>query len=212
MSSSPVLPLHGPRRRDLPEGARFPGEDVLDNMHGAAQSVWDVGRIVSWIHESQGDVPIGVTSRLAWRVCDTLVASFENGLASAIVGVPAVDLTELIERHWELPRDDERHRFVALAKRLGRVVSPLALTPRVPHEGRFIYAGLADRLVHPSHQVTRLWQHWGRPEIAWYQGGRTTFTRSKYVGRFVRDALVSSGLVEGSRSSEAASGGKRAGT
>src|ERR1035441_3662442 len=37
-------------------------------------------------------------------------------------------------------------------------------------QGRFLYAGIADRLVHPRDQVTRLWEHWGRPEIQWYHG------------------------------------------
>jgi hypothetical protein len=76
------------------------------------------------------------------------------------------------------------------------VVSPLSLTPRVPPEGRFIYAGLADRLVHPRHQVVRLWEHWGRPEISWYPGGHTGFFRSQPVQLFVEEALVQSGLVE----------------
>lgn len=61
------------------------------------------------------------------------------------------------------------------------------------------HAGVADRLVHPREQVTRLWEHWGRPEIVWYQGGHTGFFRSRSVQRFVQDALVQSGLVEASR-------------
>ncbi len=35
------------------------------------------------------------------------------------------------------------------------MISPLSLTPLVPMPGRFIYAGIADRLVHPREQVTR---------------------------------------------------------
>ena len=40
----PVLPLHGPRKRGVPKGAVLPGEDVLDNVHAAAQAVWDIRR------------------------------------------------------------------------------------------------------------------------------------------------------------------------
>jgi len=29
--------------------------------------------------------------------------------------------------------------------------------------GRFIYAGIADRVVHPRQQAIRLWEHWGKP-------------------------------------------------
>lgn len=82
------------------------------------------------------------------------------------------------------------------AKPIGRMISPLALTPRTPQSGRFIYAGVADRLVHPRDQVTRLWEHWGKPEIHWYQGGHTGFFGSQPVQRFVDAALVQSGLVD----------------
>jgi hypothetical protein len=60
--------------------------------------------------------------------------------------------------------------MLELAKPIGAMISPLALSPRVPMQGRFIYAGIADRLVHPRHEAARLWEHWGRPEICWYPG------------------------------------------
>jgi hypothetical protein len=78
------------------------------------------------------------------------------------------------------------------------MMSPLSLTPRVPMQGRFIYAGIADQLVHPRAQTLRLWEHWGRPEIVWYPGGHAGFFRSRPVQRFIQDALVQSGLVDGS--------------
>jgi hypothetical protein len=66
----------------------------------------------------------------------------------------------------------------------------------VPLQGRFIYAGIADRLVHPRDEATRLWEQWGRPEICWYPGGHTGFFRSRPVQRFVDHAVVQSGLVD----------------
>ena len=65
------------------------------------------------------------------------------------------------------------------------------------HAGRFIYAGVADRLVHPREQAIRLWRHWGKPEIVWYPGGHTGFFRSRPVQQFVEDALHQSGLLGG---------------
>ena len=193
----PVLPLHGPRRRDLPTSVMFPGENVLDNVHSAAQAVWDIRRLLSWIRSHGDGSPIGFTSISLGGYITSLVASLEDGLTCAILGVPAVDVVDLLERHAGLPRDDVRRRIIPPARRLGRVVSPLALTPRVPPEGRFIYAGLADRLVHPREQVIRLWEHWGRPEITWYAGGHTGFFSSRPVTRFVNEALLRSGLVQG---------------
>ena len=191
----PVLPLHGPRRRGVWKGAMFPGEDFQDNIHGAAQAVWDIRRLVSWIRTQDAQARIGITGISLGGYVTSLVASLEDGLVCAILGVPVVDLAALMERHAGLAAADDRHHLLALGKQAGRVVSPLALTPRVPLQGRFIYAGLADRLVHPRDQVLRLWEHWGRPEIAWYEGSHTGFPRSKTVGRFMREALVRSGLV-----------------
>jgi hypothetical protein len=127
----------------------------------------------------------------------SLVASLEKDLTCAILGVPVADLVELLGRHSGLGRGDSRRHTVKSAEPIGRMVSPLSLTPLVPMAGRFIYAGVADRLVHPREQVARLWQHWGKPEIVWYPGGHTGFFRSRPVQRFVWDALRQSGLLDG---------------
>lgn len=192
----PVLPMHGPRARGLPQGAAFPGEDVLDDVHATAQAVWDVRRLLSWIRSQQPDSPIGLNSISLGGYITSLVASLEDGLTCAILGVPVADMTELLRRHAGMSRTDPRRATVTLAEPLGRMVSPLSLTPRVPMRGRFIYAGIADQLVHPREQVVRLWEHWGRPEIVWYRGGHTGFFQSRPVQRFMNAALVQSGLID----------------
>ena len=192
----PVLPMHGPRARGLPAGAAFPGEDVLDNVHATAQAVWDVRRLLSWIRAEEPESPIGLNSISLGGYITSLVASVEDGVTCAILGVPVADMTKLLARHAGMRRSDPRRETVALAEPLGRMVSPLSLDPRVPMAGRFIYAGIADQLVHPREQVVRLWQHWGRPEIVWYKGGHTGFFQSRPVQRFVDAALIQSGLID----------------
>lgn len=193
----PVLPMHGPRGRGLPKGAVFPGEDVLDDVHATAQAVWDIRRLLSWIRLQEPQSPIGLNGLSLGGYIASLVASLENGLTCAILGVPVADLIELLGRHSGLGPDDPRRRTVELAEPSGRMISPLSLAPLVPMRGRFIYAGVADRLVHPRQQVVRLWEHWGRPQIVWYPGGHTGFFRSQPVQRFVQDALMQSGLLDG---------------
>ena len=188
----PVLPLHGPRKQ---RSAAFPGQDVLDDIHAAAQAVWDVRRLLSWIRTQDSDASIGVNGMSLGGYVAALVASLEDGLTCAILGVPVADLIDVLGRHAGLSDDDPRQKTLALAAPLGRMVSPLSLQPKVPMKGRFIYAGVADRVVHPHEQVVRLWEHWGRPEIEWYQGGHTGFFRSRPVHQFVDDALQQSGLV-----------------
>jgi hypothetical protein len=188
----PVLPLHGPRKH---KGAAFPGTDMLDNVHATGQAVWDIRRIVSWIRMQEPDSPIGLNSMSLGGYVAALVASLEDGLNCAVLGVPVADLIDVLGRHGGLRDDDPRRQTLALAEPLGRMLSPLSLTPRVPMAGRFIYGGLADRLVHPRDQVLRLWEHWGRPEIVWYPGAHTGFFRARPVQDFIDGAMRQSGLV-----------------
>lgn len=192
----PVLPMHGPRAKGLPKGAVFPGEDVMDDVHGTAQAVWDVRRVIAWIRSQQPDARIGLNSISLGGYVAALVASLEDDLTCAILGVPPANLVELLGRHSGLAHDDPRHATLELAKPIGRMVSPLSLKPKVPQRGRFIYAGVADRIVHPREQVMQLWEHWGRPDIGWYRGGHTGFFEARPVQRYVDAALVQSGLVE----------------
>jgi len=194
----PVLPLHGPRKRGVPKGAVLPGEDVLDNVHAAAQAVWDIRRVLSWIRSQDPQSPIGLNGMSLGGYIAALVASLDDGLTCAILGVPVADLVEILARHSGLSNDDPRRDTITMAKPLGRMVSPLSLDPRVPMSGRFIYGGVADRVVHPRDQVIRLWEHWGKPEIVWYRGGHAGFFRSRPVQDFVDSALVQSGLVSSS--------------
>jgi hypothetical protein len=194
----PVLPMHGPRARGLPKGAVLPGEDVLDDVHATAQAVWDIRRLLSWVRLQEPESLIGLNGLSLGGYIAALVASLEKDLTCAILGVPVADLVELLGRHSGLSPGDPRRLTMKLAEPIGRMVSPLSLTPLVPMPGRFIYAGVADRLVHPREQVTRLWEHWGKPEIVWYPGGHAGFFRSRPVQRFVWDALQQSGLLDGS--------------
>lgn len=191
----PVLPLHGPRKRGVPKTAVLPGEDVLDNVHAAAQAVWDIRRLLSWIRAQEPDSRIGLNGISLGGYIAALVASLEDGLTCAILGVPVADLVEILARHSGLSSDDPRRDTITIAKPIGHMVSPLYLQPRVPMRGRFIYAGVADRLVHPRDHVVRLWDHWGKPEIVWYRGGHAGFFRSRPVQNFIDAALVQSGLV-----------------
>ena len=194
----PVLPMHGPRARGLPKGAVYPNEDIMDTVHATAQAVCDIRRLLSWIRTQQPDSAIGLYSISLGGYVSSLVASLEDGLTCAILGVPVVDLIDLLGRHSGLSAEDPRRRTVELAAPIGHMTSPLSMTPRVPMRGRFIYAGIADRLVHPREQVVRLWRHWGEPEIVWYQGGHTGFFQSRPVQKFIDAALVQSGLLDGS--------------
>jgi hypothetical protein len=158
--------------------------------------VWDIRRVLAWIRAEDPNARIGITGVSLGGYASSLVASLEPDLTCAILGVPVADVLGLMEHHAGSNAGEEWLALSEPARQITRVISPLALTPALPLERRFIYAGLADRIVHPRHQITRLWEHWGRPEIHWYEGGHTLFFRSNAAARFVHAALVRSGLVD----------------
>ena len=192
----PVMPLHGPRRGGIAPTPGFPSDDLLDTVHGVAQAVWDTRRLVGWIRSNDHD-EVGVVGLSLGVYTAAVAAGTESNLSCVIVGVPTSDFADLIERHAPL-KFRQLPEFVELirqARLVYRVASPLAILPRVPLDRRFIFAGLADRLVHPRTQVHTLWEHWQQPAIHWFEGSHVGFLWSGAVRNFVHGALATSGLT-----------------
>jgi hypothetical protein len=111
-------------------------------------------------------------------------------------------LKELKQELWRRMHQTipESHPLIAALARYGgppedevrtvhRVISPLAAPPRVPRANRYIFAGLADRMV-PRKQVRDLWEHWERPRVAWYNGTHLSFVGEAEVAALLREALA----------------------
>jgi hypothetical protein len=196
----PVLPLSGPRRL---KGVRigFPTPDTLDNVHGVAQSLWDIRRLLSWIR-AQGGETIGLQGVSLGGYTAALLSAFEPDLDCVIAGVPAADFSDLFEHHHSEAFLERHRKLIEGRRHLHHVVSPLTFPSRVPHERRFIYGGIADRMAHPIHQVERLWKHWSRPTLHWYEGPHVGLFWSKEVMEFVEHALAHSGVHLGSHDLE----------
>jgi pimeloyl-ACP methyl ester carboxylesterase len=192
----PVLPLHGPRA-----GSRLSGREVLDAdylrmVHLFSQAVFEVRRIARWLRR-RGEERVGVYGISLGAYVASLVASLEDDLDCVIAGIPAVDFSELARTNepWGVSRIEQELRVdQGLVRAVTRPVSPLALAPRVPHAGRFIYAGLADRVV-GAEQPRSLWRHWEEPEIHWFRGGHVLGVRHATIVPFVARALASVGMT-----------------
>jgi hypothetical protein len=196
----PVLPLHGPRRVGWRGGDGFLSGDFVDTVHAQAQAVWDVRRLIGWLR-AQGAPGVGVYGISLGGYTAALVASLESELACVIAGIPATDFVRLAREHAPpmLVRAAERAGFsLDRIERLLRVVSPLALAPRVPHARRFLYAGVVDRLASPD-QASDLWRHWGEPRTLWYHGSHVSFIWEPEILPLLAEALATSGLSAPSR-------------
>jgi dienelactone hydrolase len=198
----PVLPLHGPRQRpDANPGEGFMSIDLIDSVHGFAQAAWDVRSAIRWIRHHDASARVGVYGLSLGGYTAALTASLEDDLACVIAGIPATDLVDLYRRHSPVAVRRRARECGALgseATAVHRVVSPLVLQPKPPRDRRYLFAGRGDRMSTAA-QATRLWEHWGRPRMAWYPGGHVGFFWAGDVSRFVEDALAESGLVERGR-------------
>ena len=192
----PVLPLHGPRTVGWRSGDGFLGADVLDTVHAEAQAVWDIRRLLGWTR-SEGATGVGVYGLSLGGYNAALLASLDEGLDCVIAGIPASDFARLFFRHrptLEVRRAAQRGIDEEGVSDVLRVVSPLALAPRVPRERRFLFAAAADRIV-PADQVLDLWRHWERPRIEWYPGAHVTFVVHAGVRNLVEEGLRAADLA-----------------
>lgn len=186
----PVLPFHGPRRVGRRGGDGFLSGDFLDTVHAQTQAVWDIRRLIGWLRR-KGAPSVGVYGLSLGGYTAALVAALELGLDCVVAGIPASCFVGLAR--WNAPglllRAAERVGFCwDQVEELLRVVSPLAMPPRVPWQRRFLFAGVADRLA-PPEQARALWVHWERPRVLWYQGSHVSFFLEPEVREMVQDAL-----------------------
>ena len=191
-----VLPMHGPRGRG--ERHAFPGLDALTNFYGMAQSVWDARTLLARLRE-QGAETIGVFGVSLGGHVAALLAGVDPDLRCVVAGVPTSDvatmLAQTVRQHWGEEAVEESGVLDTSFRTLSRLVSPLSLPVLVPHEHRYLYAAVGDRLVTPQ-QAIALWRHWDKPTILWLQGGHIL----NNVGasrRFVVESLAASGVRSG---------------
>jgi hypothetical protein len=187
----PVLPLHGARKVTRISGEPFLSFDLMNTVHGLAQSVWDTRRLLSWVR-AQGATSVSLYGVSLGAHVVALLAGLEEGVHSVVAGIPVVDIPRLFHEHSprHIRARSIEHRILGgPAEEVFRVVSPLELPGGAAPERRAIFAGHGDRLAFPE-QAEALWEHWGRPRIAWYPGNHVAYLWSRQVTRFVVDALA----------------------
>jgi pimeloyl-ACP methyl ester carboxylesterase len=193
----PVLPLHGPRAAGSIRGEGLMTINLVDSMHGLAQAAWDLRMLIAWLRRTHGARRVGVFGHSLGAYVAALTAELQDDLDCVIAGIPVVDLPDLFRRHSP-PEIAQRAEQLGVlgpaAQDVHRVVSPLSMDCRVPFDGRYVFAGLGDRMATFGH-ARRLWLHWNRPALATYHGGHVGFYWSSTVRRFVDDALKVSGLT-----------------
>jgi len=188
----PVLPLHGVRAHTRRSGDGFVGRYELDFVHAAAQSVWDLRRLIGWMRSQPGGGSVGIYGVSLGGYVGALVSSIESGLDRVILGVPASDFAALERRSASPVRHANaggRDLAWSEVESLYRVVSPLAVEPRLEREKLCLFAATADRFL-PREHVERLWKHWGEPRLVWSPGGHITGLLNAASREVLRDFLT----------------------
>jgi hypothetical protein len=191
----PVLPLHGPRKVTRLSGEPFLSFELMNSIHGFAQAVWDIRRLISWLRQ-EGATSIGLYGVSLGGYVVSLLAGVEDGLGAVVAGVPVTDVPALFGGHTPPAVRALAVQHGLLESGPGsahHVVSPMAFDARVPVDRRFIFAGYGDRMAFPE-QAHRLWQHWDEPEICWYPGNHVGYLWSREVAAFLGASLERSGL------------------
>jgi len=188
----PILPLHGPRARsESRSGQGFFTHDYVQHLHAFGHAVWDVRRCLAWVRE-QGSTSISLHGVSLGGMMTGLLSALDPGIDRAIAGTPLVDLAKPV-RHETLGASRTAYdRLGLLGDKLDRVhgvVAPLTLDCQVPVAGRFVYAGVADRMTTPG-EAYRLCNHWDRPEVCWYPGSHCASAWSREARRFVDGVLA----------------------
>lgn len=195
----PVLPKHGPRRRPGQPRISFPSPDGVVNLQAFSQSVWDVRRAIAWAR-LQGATAVALHGLSLGGYTAALVAGIEDDLDCVVVGLPPSDLPTLMIRHAsryltpEAAADELAPLGSVAARQVNRLISPLEFAPRVSRDRRYVYAAVGDRVATPE-QAVGLWRHWNEPEILWLQSAHLPAPMLGETRRFIRDALVTSGVT-----------------
>jgi hypothetical protein len=193
----PVLPIHGPRRISPISGDRILSGDVMDTLHAASQAMWDIRRLLAWLHIHENMPAVGVLGHSLGGYAAALLCCLEDGIDAVVVANPAVDPAHLFWRN-ALSLSTRYLKTAGVTEEkmsvLIRAISPLAMQPLVGREHRAIFAGVADRVV-PAVEARTLWHHWGEPRIAWYQGTHRAFLSTPEGRTFISTALRAAGVA-----------------
>ena len=193
----PTMPLHGRRKVNRMSGDELLGIDLVNTVHGLQQAAWDIRRLIGWVRATQEPTGIGLFGVSLGGYTVSLVAGLEDGLDAVIAGIPVIDFPALFRTQSPahvVARSIEHEILDGPGEALATTISPLSFPCRVPHAGRFVFAGLGDRMAHPR-QAHQLWEHWEEPAVHWYPGNHVGYLWSGGVWRFVDEALRSRGLA-----------------
>ncbi len=187
---APVAPYHGERRVGRRSGMGMISVDHVRTLHAFGQAVWDVRRCIAWA-KAAGAKSVSVYGVSMGGYLAALLAGVDDRLDRVVAATPATDIAAAILRRTPLDQRSEAEGYGLFGEGLDlvhRPVNPLALSPLLPRERRFIVGATGDQITTVG-DAYRLWQHWDKPNVLWFRGTHLTTGLSGQVRRWVDEAL-----------------------
>ena len=170
--------------------------DFVNMVHFFAQALWDTRRLIGWLRRG-GVEQIGVWGISMGGYTTALVAGFESDLDCVIAGIPPTDFPNVARDNMPVLMrsfEEDLNTNWQAVRTMMHPVSALTFDPVVPKDRRFIYAGIAARVVRPD-QARALWRRWDQPQIQWFSGGHVAMAMRSSVVDYVEDALCAAGML-----------------
>jgi pimeloyl-ACP methyl ester carboxylesterase len=184
-----ALPYH---MRRAPLGTWSGQYSLNANIAGSAaafrQGVQDVRALMTWIEqERHAPVILAGVSLGAYTCCMAAVVDERPKAVISILG--GASLARIVWDGYQLGRSRRQLRSagvtIADLEHYWSLLGPGNFKPKIDREKVLMLAGKYDPIVTPGN-VKRLWENWGKPEIAWYPCGHGTIAHFHHP---VRDVI-----------------------
>ena len=195
----PVLPLHGARRVTRVSGEPFLSFELMNAVHGLAQAVWDIRRLISWIR-SQGATLHQPVRRVPRRVHGGATGRYRARARRCRGRHPRGRLPRAVPR-GTAPRHIRaraiEHRIMGgTAENVYRVVSPLCFDPLVAATGGTSSPATATGWPHPTRPGVSP-STGPAPPVSWYAGNHVGYMWSRQVKAIHRGLAGGRGRARG---------------
>lgn len=170
-----ALPFHMARR---PAASAFSGEffvgmDLTRSLEACRQAVAEARALLAWLRQEMPG-PVGVVGVSLGALVASLLLGGGARPDFAILAMTPADVARTVMEAPLLRRVREDLDGDGLSPQerdsWARLVCPMALSPILPRERMLLIHGRDDAIA-PAEGAQALWEAWGRPGIAWYNGG-----------------------------------------
>ncbi len=171
------LPFHGRRKPKKSQAPLFPSTNLARTNEAMGQIISDLRELTLYlIGKATNEKPQARVGCLGMSL-GAYVGALWAGLDNLDFCLPIVPVCNMAEMAWSILRNlpeieqlKSQGLTPELLSRAYWIHSPLTHSLKVERSRLFIVAGIGDQVV-PPRQPKLLWDHWGRPKMAWFGGG-----------------------------------------